>query len=348
MRFGQALRAHLGKRWHVQLVPGESGRVRTWRIRGWTLVGLAASLTLTIALLFSFATYAWLSRARMHALDERMAVEKSMQEMQETRLKQDRARLNDENRALKARYDDLLKKIQDLERTLESNEERLKSLAPPTSKRPESAPTEAVFLAANPGTVRIATLSDRPEDGVDAETLIDTIENSLQALEAAADEQARSVEETAQAVAEYREKLSRLPTIRPAVGRVTSVFGLRADPFTKTRRFHEGIDFANAVGTPIRAAAKGKIVFAGRSGDYGQMIEIDHGNGLSTVYAHLSKMLVRPGDVVEKGQTIGRMGSTGRSTGPHLHFEVRRGGRPIDPAPFLGGDVHVEEVLAQD
>lgn len=118
--------------------------------------------------------------------------------------------------------------------------------------------------------------------------------------------------------------------------RLSSAFGTRVDPINGSHRVHMGLDMPGRVGTPILAAAVGTISFAGRAGGYGQMVEIDHGGGLKTRYAHLSQILVRPGDPVSLQQTIALMGSTGRSTGNHLHFEVRLNGRATDPRGWFG------------
>jgi len=127
-----------------------------------------------------------------------------------------------------------------------------------------------------------------------------------------------------------------LPTLPPIEdGWFSSNFGWRIDPFTGQRGFHEGIDFPAEVGTPIVAAASGKVIFAEVHPQYGKMIEIDHGNGLVSRYAHASVLLVKEGDLVVRGQLVARVGTTGRSTGPHLHFEVRLNGTPQNPARFL-------------
>jgi murein DD-endopeptidase MepM/ murein hydrolase activator NlpD len=127
-----------------------------------------------------------------------------------------------------------------------------------------------------------------------------------------------------------------LPTFAPIVdGWYSSNFGYRIDPFTGQQTFHEGIDFPAEVGTPIVAAASGKVVAAGYHSQYGKMLEIDHGNGLVSRYAHTSQLLVSEGDLVVRGQRVALVGSTGRSTGPHLHFEVRLNGVPQNPARFL-------------
>lgn len=124
--------------------------------------------------------------------------------------------------------------------------------------------------------------------------------------------------------------------VTPVAGRVSSPFGPRQLPDEDAPRHHAGLDIAAPPGTAIRAAAGGRVVFAGERGGYGNAVIVDHGNGLTTLYGHASELLVAEGDVVRPGTPIARVGSTGRSTGPHLHFELRRGGRAIDPAPYLG------------
>ncbi len=127
-----------------------------------------------------------------------------------------------------------------------------------------------------------------------------------------------------------------LPTLAPIVdGWFSSNFGYRIDPFTGAQSFHEGIDFPAEAGTLIVAAASGKVVAAGLHPQYGRMVEIDHGNGLVSRYAHTSQVFVHEGDLVVRGQRVAAVGSTGRSTGPHLHFEVRLNGVPQNPARFL-------------
>ena len=127
-----------------------------------------------------------------------------------------------------------------------------------------------------------------------------------------------------------------LPTELPVRGGwYSSNFGWRIDPFTGQRAFHEGIDVIVEHGTPFGAAAGGVVVFSAVHPQYGNMIEIDHGNGLITRYAHASKRLVKVGDMVLRGAKIGEVGKTGRATGTHLHFEVRQRGAPVNPAQFL-------------
>jgi murein DD-endopeptidase MepM/ murein hydrolase activator NlpD len=127
-----------------------------------------------------------------------------------------------------------------------------------------------------------------------------------------------------------------LPTLYPILeGWYSSNFGYRIDPFSGQQSMHEGIDFPAETGTPIVAAASGKVIAAEWHPAYGKMVEIDHGNGLVSRYAHASSLMAKQGDLVVRGQRVAAVGSTGRSTGPHLHFEVRLNGVPQNPARFL-------------
>jgi len=124
----------------------------------------------------------------------------------------------------------------------------------------------------------------------------------------------------------------------PIKGRISSRFGERRDPIHGRHRHHSGVDIAAGRGTPIPAAAAGTVVFAGRRGGYGNLVEIEHADGRRTRYAHTDRILVAAGDRVEDGQTIASVGSTGRSTGPHLHFEVRENGAGVDPLQIIAKD----------
>lgn len=127
--------------------------------------------------------------------------------------------------------------------------------------------------------------------------------------------------------------------LAPVAGRVSSAYGERRDPFTGEPDFHAGLDLAAPLGTPVRAAADGTVEFTGRRGDAGNLVEIAHADGTRTRYAHLDSMQVKAGETVCAGQVLGAVGSTGRSTGPHLHFAVERAGQLIDPKPLLEATV---------
>lgn len=122
---------------------------------------------------------------------------------------------------------------------------------------------------------------------------------------------------------------------RPAVGRLSSRYGMRFHPILRRHKLHSGLDIAAGHGSPIKAAKSGRVLFSGWKRGYGNTVIIDHGGGITTLYGHASRLKARAGQAVEAGQLIAHVGSTGYSTGPHLHFEVRKSGRPINPAPYL-------------
>ncbi|MCS6873770.1 MAG: M23 family metallopeptidase [Pyrinomonadaceae bacterium] len=137
---------------------------------------------------------------------------------------------------------------------------------------------------------------------------------------------------------EYISDLSteNIPNLWPREDKITNEFGFRRNPFGgRTYEFHEGMDISGERGDDVLAAGAGTVIKAGWQGGYGNMIEIDHGNGITTRYGHLSKVLVQVGENVSKGQRIGLVGSTGRSTGPHLHYELRINGKAVDPRRLL-------------
>ncbi|NPU63780.1 peptidoglycan DD-metalloendopeptidase family protein [Bradyrhizobium sp. 83012] len=137
--------------------------------------------------------------------------------------------------------------------------------------------------------------------------------------------------------------LALVPYRKPVIGEVefTSGFGVRSDPFLGRPAMHTGLDFRAATGDPVRVTANGKVVNAGWAGGYGRMVEVDHGNGLSTRYGHLSEINVKIGQQVKIGDIVGEVGSTGRSTGPHLHYETRIDGEAVDPQKFLRAGVRL-------
>ncbi|GHH12265.1 hypothetical protein GCM10008023_12210 [Sphingomonas glacialis] len=151
-----------------------------------------------------------------------------------------------------------------------------------------------------------------------------------------ADTQFRSLFMTWKKLDTLQQGVIAIPSAQPVAHlNYTSNYGIRSDPFRGTAAMHAGVDIPGPVGTPIYATADGMVDRAERAGGYGNMVELDHGKGIQTRYGHLSKILVEPGTRVHRGQLIALMGSTGRSTGPHLHYEVRIDGRAVNPVPFL-------------
>jgi murein DD-endopeptidase MepM/ murein hydrolase activator NlpD len=166
---------------------------------------------------------------------------------------------------------------------------------------------------------------------------LDQINQAVTALDHEADQRTDVFTLLESRLLESRLASLMIPNSRPVDGPVGSGFGFRTDPFTGRAALHTGLDFPTEVGTPVHAAAGGVVLTSGFHPEYGNLIELDHGNGLVTRYAHNSRLLVKAGDLVRRGQVISEVGTTGRSTGPHLHFEVLVDGVPQDPTKFLDG-----------
>lgn len=147
--------------------------------------------------------------------------------------------------------------------------------------------------------------------------------------------QRKSFENLLSSLKSKRNLLAATPSLRPTTGWISSDFGYRVSPFTGRREFHKGLDIANREGTPIIAPADGVVTYADNRWLMGNMITIDHGYGMLTSYGHIDKLLIKKGDRVKRGQVIAKMGNTGRSTGPHLHYIVRLNGVPVNPLKYI-------------
>ncbi|PTQ57445.1 MAG: metalloendopeptidase [Candidatus Carbobacillus altaicus] len=345
----------LSRRWTIQCVPEHPGTVRAVRFS----LGFMASVLIFGMALWLIFFILWFGA---HTLKE--TYQKELHAAQ-TEIKQQKAtiqalsgeseRLRQENAALRNEYADLAKRLSDLEDKLRDHQEKIDAAMHPRAEKPAFEPKGSAQGSVQEVTTTVQKATDRTKmiaSTAHASSLktvsIAALKSELFALEAKASEQEAALPVFIEKVERIRDDLERTPSIQPASGRITSVFGYRIDPFTHTKHLHEGIDFANVRGTKVVAAARGEVIFAGYNGSYGLQIAIQHKPGLKTTYSHLSKIDVKVGDNVEKGERIGLMGSTGRSTGSHLHYEVHVDGRSVDPAAYLGGTIRVEEALYQD
>jgi murein DD-endopeptidase MepM/ murein hydrolase activator NlpD len=175
----------------------------------------------------------------------------------------------------------------------------------------------------------------------DKQQQLSVLQNDRKALEDALDELEETSKQVEEQIRSYQLQFQNRPAlgtgryIWPVPGNITSYFGNRYHPILKKRKYHSGIDIAAPAGTPIKAADSGVVIFADRNGGYGKYISIDHGNGISSCYGHCSLILVDAGQIVTKGDIIGKVGSTGLSTGNHCHFEIRKNGVCVDPLEYL-------------
>lgn len=152
----------------------------------------------------------------------------------------------------------------------------------------------------------------------------------------------QSFQEVEAVFRDNRERLEHTPTIWPVAGHVSRGFGPCIDPFTGRRRPHQGLDIVNRIGTPVIATAAGRVAERGRKSGYGWMVVLDHGYGYQTAYGHLDSIKVKKGEQVKRGQVIATLGNSGRSTGPHLHYEVRVNGQPVNPVKHILPDIIVD------
>lgn len=168
-----------------------------------------------------------------------------------------------------------------------------------------------------------------------AEQNVSGLPGRLGSLESEAARQEQSLRELQEYFDDQRSLLASTPSIWPTRGWVTSDFGTRLDPYSADRQMHEGLDVATPHGQPVQAPSDGVVVFSGVEGGYGKVLVIDHGYGVKTRYGHLSEVFVKLGDRVKRGDKVAAVGNTGKSTGPHLHYEVRVNGIPENPRKFI-------------
>jgi murein DD-endopeptidase MepM/ murein hydrolase activator NlpD len=169
----------------------------------------------------------------------------------------------------------------------------------------------------------------------DQVNLLRDMHEQVEQLEIAAVQEEKGMGKLMEALKKQRNLLACTPSIRPSKGWISSQFGYRTSPFTGRREFHSGIDIANSHGTSILATADGVVSFSGPKHLLGNLVVIDHGHGVVTRYGHLQETLVKRGAKVKRGASIAKMGNTGRSTGPHVHYEVRLNGLPVDPVKYI-------------
>jgi murein DD-endopeptidase MepM/ murein hydrolase activator NlpD len=222
---------------------------------------------------------------------------------------------------------DLTTQIQSLESVINDLGERAK-LDPEQARAMQRLPAVIKARAVGGGSTATALAALAPSALTSPEDTFGVLRNLLNGIE----DRLSSV----RVDVDRREALAEAtPSIWPAHGWLTGTFGGRADPFTHEPGFHEGIDISSDKGDPVYATADGVVETAAYTGDYGNLIEIRHGFGLSTRYGHLSKYAVKVGDTVKRGQVIGYVGATGRATGSHLHYEILANGKRIDPLRLL-------------
>ena len=293
--------------------PARGARTARWRTGA-----LATGLVLLVATAFIGGAWAGWSQARRASLDDLAVLSASVSEQAES-IERAQQVANEQVKSLASRVGRIQARITRLD-ALGKRLTEVASLrrgefdfdAAPALGGPESGPATAGRFTVAP------------------------IEELLGGLELAVQDRQRQLGALETVIRSRRLASLLLPTGLPVEsGYISSGFGSRVDPFTGSEEPHEGLDLAAAPGTPVLAAATGIVSYADHGGSYGMLVEITHGGGYVTRYAHNASILVQPGETVRQGDTIALLGSTGRSTGPHLHFEVLRDGEPVDPLQYL-------------
>jgi len=307
-----------GKRYSLMLIP-DHGRVRSVCISRGGMVLCCALLLLALA------TGAWGGWQLFHAGEDTMRIVALQKQMQIAH-----SRFEEQRNALQARIEADHRQLASYARNISDIQVRLTRLDALGSKLVDVAALDSsefnFGLQPAYGGPRIA-----------AENVsLDGLNLSLERLDGRLGDLDVQLATVNYLMEQKRAQQQARPHAWPSEnGWLSSRYGWRADPFTGERARHNGVDIANRFGAPVLAASRGIVTFAGKMKDFGHMVEIDHGYGYVTRYGHMSALAVHVGDEVSDGQMIGRVGSTGRSTGPHLHYEVHRYGRHLDPAKFL-------------
>lgn len=236
-----------------------------------------------------------------------------------------RGEFEQRDRFMRENLDAMARRVGEVQAKLIKLEAMGDRVAQAVGVRPEELPQTARVAAGGKGGPFVPAKS----------VSVDQMNAILDSLDEAAEQRTDVFTMFESRLLEKRLSMLLIPSSRPVDGPLGSGFGFRIDPFTGHSALHTGLDYPADVGTPVMAAAGGVVIGAEMQSAYGNTVEIDHGKGLRTRYAHNSRMLVKAGDLVKRGQVIAEVGSTGRSTGPHLHFEVLVDGVPQDPEKFL-------------
>jgi murein DD-endopeptidase MepM/ murein hydrolase activator NlpD len=313
------------------------GRTRALSLSGWQLVGVGLALTLLLMML-SGAVYHFIF---LKAARERWPVVSQIVSFVV------RDEFAQRDRYMRENLDAMAQKVGEMQANivkLEAMGERVSGLAgiKPEELRDASKAAPGAAASASDSTKRaLPQGSGGPfvAASIDQVKTADDLTHLLATLDEEIAQQSDVFTLIESRLFEKRLTTLMIPSSAPIVGPIGSGFGFRIDPFTGRSALHTGLDFPSDVGTPIAAAAGGMVIAAEVHPQYGQMVEIDHGNGLITRYGHASQLLVKQGDLVKRGQKIALVGTSGRSTGPHLHFEVLVEGVQQNPAKFLAGQL---------
>jgi murein DD-endopeptidase MepM/ murein hydrolase activator NlpD len=241
------------------------------------------------------------------------------------------ARLRQETETQKSQIQFFSARIEDLEKQLsklKDFDKKIRIIA--NLEKGQETTSMAGMGGPSPSDIREKLKSEKDEKG-----LIQQMRTDVERLQSEAISREESLSELEKLLHTKKEMLTHTPSVWPVMGWVTSGFGFRTNPFTGLTQMHEGLDISNRVGTPVVATADGIISDTGNDWVHGKILVISHGFGMTTRYSHLSKVMVRVGQKVKRGDKVAEVGTTGRTTGPHLHYEVRLNGIPVNPMRYI-------------
>ncbi|MBT8763823.1 M23 family metallopeptidase [Desulfohalobiaceae bacterium Ax17] len=297
----------LFQKYQIVVFKEKQGCCRKFRLRGWTTI----FILLLIIVLVGTNIYLWKNFQKFRSIEKQLTLSKTLVQKQKVQL------LTFANKIKRLETD--LSRIKEFDTKLR------------------------VMMNLEPEQVSLNSLGGAPDKGFPntyfplyrQELLTRKMHNFLDQLSTEARLEEIRQQELLETIRSQKNILAATPSIWPTQGWISSEFGYRISPFTGRREFHKGLDISGPVGTPIYAPADGKVVFTGKDGSYGISLVIDHGLGITTRYAHLSRYVVKKKQKVTRGEIIAYMGNSGRSTGPHLHYEVRLNGMPVNPLRYI-------------
>lgn len=298
------------KQLSIVLVPHTSSKVRVFKVST-----LYARLAVMLAMMFIFTFCIYILITYTDTLNENKKLKNSIVELYDENVEQNRQLVEKTNEIdqMKAKETDINDKVREFA-------EKYKEL------------TENYISGRTDGN-KSSRSGDR--SGRSFSTDIKELKDILDSLNELNTPENRELVDLTASQNKLKKYLDTIPTFWPTSGRISDGFGYRIHPITRRKTFHEGLDIGAPYGQTIKAAASGKVTFVGRKSGYGYVAIVNHGHGISTLYGHASKLLVKEGQTVAKGEAIAKVGSTGTSTGPHLHFEVRINDTPVDPLKYL-------------
>ncbi len=333
------------KKWTVMLIPHDRTSTRTLTLSSfhfWGALCLVAVLVFGCTFLFQRERALQVRAERLQYQYRQLELEKAKTQVvqQQAPVQQDDQHLREVEARLRAEYEASIAAITSELGELYDMEAKARSITglAPREKKAVNTPVpdggkggpSVLAGAFIPGSIDVTTRPDHVIYGLSrpsADLILQEIQMRTQSFSSLI----RDMEV-------QQDRIARVPSGWPIVGglgRISSSFGYRRDPFTRRVRHHNGVDIAARYGSKVRATAKGVVISSTYEADYGNIVRIDHGNGLTTCYAHLAKRKVNKGDVVERQTVVGTLGSTGRSTGPHLHYEVHVNKKTVNPAKYL-------------